>query len=148
VILSYYHQEGTLNSCNMLKTHEKHNTNVLKIVVVWAHHQTYEEQKGTDVCSFHIRYMCGTRGIVLFMPAPHISWLSWNAASSQSMSHSRNKWQPPVKTGKVAANGFSLELSWDNTLLGNGFSLDLTWHNTLWNVHRIQASGLWKNDMI
>jgi hypothetical protein len=83
---------------------------------------------------------CVVHIIVLFMLAPHISWLSWNATSFQSMSHFRNKWQPPVKTWKVLANGFSLELIWNNTLLGNGFSLDLTWNNTLWNVHKFNTT--------
>jgi len=56
---------------NTLKTHEKQNTNVLKIVVVWADHQTYEEQKGTDVCSFHIHYMCGTCYHVYYACTPY-----------------------------------------------------------------------------
>jgi hypothetical protein len=43
MILSYYHQEGTLNFLNLLKMHKKYNTNMLKnskIVVVCLQLQT------------------------------------------------------------------------------------------------------------
>jgi hypothetical protein len=88
--------------------------------------------------SLHVWYVLSC---LLCLHPIFLGWVEWNAASSQSMSHSRNKWQPPVKTWKVAANGFSLELIWDNTLLGNGFSLvfDMRQHS----LECAQDSSFW-----